>query len=100
MFSGLFTHSESHLLRGNGGTTKRRRRRAVRGSAIGLVATLSLMVFSNMFTSAAGAASSRTLVLAYAGLPTTWVIDASAPAGYENLEYGVNTQAGLIRQVY
>jgi peptide/nickel transport system substrate-binding protein len=45
-------------------------------------------------------ASSDSLVVASAGLPSTFVIDGAAPAGYENLEYGVNTMAGLVRQPY
>jgi peptide/nickel transport system substrate-binding protein len=44
--------------------------------------------------------SSSSLVVASAGLPSTFVIDGAAPAGYENLEFGVNTMAGLVRQPY
>jgi peptide/nickel transport system substrate-binding protein len=39
-------------------------------------------------------------VVASAAMPSTFAFDASAPAGYENLEFGVNTQIGLVRQPY
>ena len=44
--------------------------------------------------------TSTTLVVASAALPSTFTFDAASPAGYENLEFGVNTQTGLIRQTY
>jgi peptide/nickel transport system substrate-binding protein len=53
----------------------------------------------------AGAAStagtnSTTLVVTSAGLPSTFAFDGAAPGGYENLEFGVNTQLGLVRHPY
>jgi len=51
-------------------------------------------------SSGSGGSTSTTLVVASAALPSTFTFDAASPAGYENLEFGVNTQAGLIRQAY
>ncbi|MGF7238470.1 MAG: ABC transporter substrate-binding protein [Frankia sp.] len=49
---------------------------------------------------ASSASGSHSLVIASAGLPSTFAFDGAAPAGYENLEFGVNTETGLVRQPY
>jgi peptide/nickel transport system substrate-binding protein len=91
------------------GKAKNRIRRVRRNG--GMVATAALAAALSVGTAACGGgdsaasgsasgAASTTLVVASAALPSTFTFDAASPAGYENLEFGVNTQAGLIRQEY
>jgi peptide/nickel transport system substrate-binding protein len=79
--------------------TPRRTSRSVR--AVALLAAVALTLAA---TACGGgetaAASTDTLVVTSAGLPSTFTFDAAAPGGYENLEFGVNTQLGLVRHPY
>lgn len=83
------------------------RRHGPRARAVALVLALALIFAacgSDDDTSDGGGgttgAGSSSLVVASAGLPSTFVIDGAAPGGYENLEFGVNTQLGLVRHPY
>jgi peptide/nickel transport system substrate-binding protein len=83
----------------HGGAAPWRRRLARR--ALGVAAAMVLVLAGCGGDDSAGkGSSSDSLVVASAGLPTTFVIDGAAPGGYENLEYGVNTQLGLVRHPY
>jgi peptide/nickel transport system substrate-binding protein len=81
-------------------TFGRGRRPARRALALGLTTAVALTGWAGATRISAEAASGHTLIVAYAGLPSTWTFDAASPGGYENLEFGVNTQAGLVRQAY
>ena len=84
---------------------------SVRGRRYGRKAAIAVLTAAvSVLAAACGAGSSgssgssgstsTTLVVASAALPSTFTFDAASPAGYENLEFGVNTQTGLIRQTY
>lgn len=83
------------------GAARRRRSSMARVVAVGLAMALAVAACGggDDETSVEGN-SSTSLVVASAGLPSTFVFDAAAPAGYENLEFGVNTQLGLVVHPY
>ena len=83
--------------------TCRRARRHARKAAVvaaAVAAGLAAAACSAQSSGSSSASGSATLVVASAALPSTFTFDAASPAGYENLEFGVNTQACLIRQDY
>ena len=89
------------------GTSVRGRRYGRKAAVAALTAAVSVLAAAcgagssgSSGSSASSASTSTTLVVASAALPSTFTFDAASPAGYENLEFGVNTQAGLIRQAY
>ena len=89
------------------GTSVRGRRYGRKAAVAALTAAVSVLAAacgagSSGSSGSSGPSGSRstTLVVASAALPSTFTFDAASPAGYENLEFGVNTQAGLVRQGY
>jgi peptide/nickel transport system substrate-binding protein len=93
----------SHSNRVDGAAIHHTRRLALlRVSALGVVVALILALSGggSVANAATKKGGSHSLVVAYANLPTTFAGDGAAPGGYENFEFGVNTEVGLIRQAY
>ena len=72
--------------------TCRRARRHARKAAVvaaAVAAGLAAAACSAQSSGSSSASGSATLVVASAALPSTFTFDAASPAGYENLEFGV-----------
>jgi peptide/nickel transport system substrate-binding protein len=70
--------------------------------AVAAVAVSTVLVLTGCSggSSKASSSAAKGIVVAAPGLPTSLAFDAANPAGYENLEFFWNTQAGLIQNPY